>query len=214
MNEISRAELTHYMELYGTDYSTGDLAPTVSALFGVEPPQSCGGRTIAAVTDHSERLLGETDKMEKILIFCPDAAGEIHRQRFPEKFARVEKLAGFRFLSSTVMPSVTPVCFGTIFSGASPEVHGIREYAKPVLTTDTIFDTLPAAGKNVAIIAINECSIDRIFRQRNVDYYSFRSDEQSFDCAMELIEKNNCDLIVLYMNDYDKLQHRTGCFSP
>ena len=213
MNEISRAELTHYMELYGTDYSTGDLAPTVSALFGVEPPQSCGGRTIAAVTDHSERLLGETDKMEKILIFCPDAAGEIHRQRFPEKFARVEKLAGFRFLSSTVMPSVTPVCFGTIFSGASPEVHGIREYAKPVLTTDTIFDTLPAAGKNVAIISRNGCSIDTIFRKREVDYYSFRSDAAIHEMTIKLIAEKNYDMIVSYYMDYDYISHRQGPYS-
>ena len=42
----------------------------------------------------------------------------------------------------TVMPSVTPVCFGTMYTGAQPEVHGIRRYEKPVIKIDTIFDVL------------------------------------------------------------------------
>lgn len=27
---------------------------------------------------------------------------------------------------STVMPSVTPVCFATVYTGAQPEIHGIQ----------------------------------------------------------------------------------------
>ena len=213
MKEESSAVFKKFSQKYDRDYSIGDLTPTVCSFFGVKEPAECGATAIAPLVDQVARTMGE-GAMEKVVLFCCDAMGEHQREHFPEVFAAIEKVAPFRIPSVAVMPSVTPVCYGTIFTGAAPCVHGIQKYEKPILEVETLFDVLAEAGKNVAIIAINECSIDRIFRQRNVDYYSFRSDEQSFDCAMELINKNNCDLIVLYMNDYDKFQHKTGCFSP
>ena len=76
------------------------------------------------------------------------------------------------------MPSVTPVCYGSIFSGAAPSVHGIQKYEKPVLQVETLFDVFPKAGKRVAIVCCNNCSIDMIFRKRQVDYYSFHSNRE------------------------------------
>ena len=90
MKDISRSELRKFMEQYGTDNSIGDLTPTVCALMGVEEPSSCGGTAIASVVDQAFRVTGKENKMEKILIFCPDAVGDIHRQKYPEKLARVD----------------------------------------------------------------------------------------------------------------------------
>ena len=213
MKETSRKELRKYMEQYSVDNSIGDMTPTVCALMGVEEPSGCGGTPIAAVVDQAFRLTGKEGGMEKILIFCPDAVGEVHRQKYPEKLARVEKLAGLRFKSSSVMASVTPVCFATIFSGASPEVHGIKTYAKPVLTVETLFDVLAKAGKNVAVISCNECSIDKIFRKRNVDYFSFRSDEAIFDQTRKLMQESDYDVIVSYFMDYDHFSHKCGPYA-
>ena len=151
--------------------------------------------------------------MEKILIFCPDAVGDIHRQKYPEKLARVEKLAGMRFKSTSVMASVTPVCFATIFSGASPEVHGIKTYTKPVLTVETLFDVLAKAGKNVAVLSRNGCSIDKIFRDRNVDFFSFRTDAAIHKQTRKLLEDSDYDVIVSYYMDYDALSHRNGPYA-
>jgi predicted AlkP superfamily pyrophosphatase or phosphodiesterase len=46
-----------------------------------------------------------------------------------------------------------------------------------------------------------------------VDYYSFRTDAQSFECTLELMKKDSYDLIISYMTGYDAMQHKTGCFS-
>ena len=213
MKEQSAAVLNDFRKKYNRDYSIGDLTPTVCEAFGVAEPACCGAVAVAPIVDQIARTMGE-GAMEKVVLFCCDAMGEHQREHFPEVFERIEKVAPFRIPSVAVMPSVTPVCYGTIFSGAAPCVHGIQKYEKPVLEVETLFDVLPKAGKNVAIVAVNVCSIDMIFRKRNVDYYSFRTDRQSMDCAMELIAKNNYDLIVLYMTEYDALQHKTGCFSP
>ena len=214
MNKISREELKKYMDQYQLDHTIGDLTPTVCALFGVPEPADCGALGVAAVVDQAEHMTGLPGGITRGLIFCPDAVGEVHRQKYPEKLARVEKLAGFRIPSASVMPSVTPVCYGTIFSGASPEVHGIRKYDKPVLTVPTLFDVFAEAGKEVAIVAVNGCSIDTIFRRRNVDYYSFRTDAQSFEMTKKLIVESKYDLIISYYTSYDHLSHKNGPYSP
>lgn len=213
MKDTSRNELRSFMTQYGTDNSIGDLTPTVCALMGIEEPSGCGGTAIAAVVDQAFRVTGKEGKMEKILIFCPDAVGDIHRRKYPEKLARVEKLAGFRFKSTSVMASVTPVCFATIFSGASPEVHGIKKYEKPVLTIETLFDVLAAAGKNVAVLSRNGCSIDKIFRGRDVDFFSFRTDAAIHKQTRKLLEDSDYDVIVSYYMDYDALSHKNGPYA-
>ena len=213
MKETSRSELRKYMEQYSVDNSIGDMTPTVCALMGVEEPSCCGGTPIAAVVDQAFRVTGKEGRMEKILIFCPDAVGEVHRQKYPEKLARVEKLAGFRFKSASVMASVTPVCFATIFSGASPEVHGIKTYAKPVLTIETLFDVLAKAGKNVAVISRGGCSIDKIFRNSDVDFFSLRTDEAIHKLTRKLLEDSDYDVIVSYFMDYDDFSHKFGPYA-
>lgn len=213
MKETSRRELRKYMEQYSVDNSIGDMTPTVCALMGVEEPSCCGGTPIAAVVDQAFRVTGKEGGMEKILIFCPDAVGEVHRQKYPEKLARVEKLAGFRFKSASVMASVTPVCFATIFSGASPEVHGIKTYTKPVLTIETLFDVLAKAGKNVAVISRGGCSIDKIFRNSDVDFFSLRTDEAIHKLTRKLLEDSDYDVIVSYFMDYDDFSHKFGPYA-
>ena len=214
MNETSKNELRSFQKLYNCDNSIADLTPTVCRLMNVRFPEQCGATDIAAVTDQAARLTGDDGRIEKTLIFCPDAAGELQRKTMPEVFDKVERLAGFRFLSSAVMPSVTPVCFASIFSGASPEVHGIQKYEKPVLSVETLFDVLAEEGKEVAILSVNTCSIDMIFRKRNVDYFSFRDDSKTHEFTRMLLAADKYDVILSYYTDYDALSHKYGNFSP
>ena len=213
MNETSFAELKKFKDQYQCDYSIGDLTPTICEINNWEIPAECGAIPIPVIVDHAQRIFGGEGKNQKTFIYCPDAVGEIHRQHYPELLARVEKVAGIRLLSTGVMPSVTPVCFGTIFSGASPEVHGIKQYAKPVLTVQTLFDSAVKAGKKAAIVSVNECSIDRIFRNRNIDYYSLCSDARCREMCEKIMRNDDYDMIVCYSTDYDHLSHVTGCDS-
>ena len=213
MNETSFAELKKFKDQYNVDYSIGDLTPTICEINNWPIPEQCGATAIPVIVDHAQRVFGGEGKNEKTFIYCPDAVGEIHRQHYPELLARVEKVAGIRLLSSGVMPSVTPVCFGTIFSGASPEVHGIKQYAKPVLEVQTLFDSVAKAGKKCAIVAVNTCSIDMIFRKRNVEYYSMLTDARCREMVEMLLANDDYDMIVCYSTDYDHLSHCSGCDS-
>ena len=213
MNEICREELRKYEIKYHVEHSTGDLAPTVCALFGAPEPADNGGEILAPVATRAKQLFGAVDKLEKLLIHCPDAVGDIHYQKHPELLGRVEKLADLRMLSSAIFPSVTPGCFCTIFSGSSPEVHGFKKWEQKLVTVETIFDILPAAGKSVAIVA-KDSSMARIFRDRKIDYYTVRSDDIARRITERLIAEDEYDVIVSYTWQFDHNGHHHGPDSP
>ncbi len=213
MNAICREELRKYQDKYHVEHSTGDLAPTVCALFGAPEPADNGGVPLAPVIERAKELFGAADKLEKLLIFCPDAVGDIHYQKHPELLGRVEKLAGLKMLSSAIFPSVTPGCFCTIFSGASPEVHTFKKWEQKLVTVETIFDILPDAGKSVAIVA-KDSSMARIFRNRKIDYYTVRSDDIAKSITKRLIEEDEYDVIVSYVWQFDHYGHYNGPDSP
>ena len=62
MNQISRDEIRSFMEKYHVDYSIADVTPTICALFGLTPPDVCGGQEIAEVIDQAGHIFGEDDR--------------------------------------------------------------------------------------------------------------------------------------------------------
>jgi len=122
----------------------------------------------------------------------------------------VNSITELRVPFCTVMPSVTPVCFGTMYTGAQPAVHGIQKYAKPVITIDTIFDALIRAGKKPVILAYGNCSLSKIFLERKMDYFIFENIEKVNAKAAELILKDEYDFIVIYNGNYDTKMHKFG----
>ena len=188
------------------------LTPTVCDLCGVRRPAQCGDEPIAALVEAAQEQL-HGGKIEKVLIFAPDAVGIHLWEKFPEQLSAVEAIAPWRIPIRVVMPSVTPVCFGSMFSGALPEVHGIREYAKPVLTCETIFNVFPEAGRKTAIAAVNGCSIDTIFRKRPVTYVSTTKDADTLAFSEHLLRQPEYDFLLSYAYDYDHAGHAGGPFS-
>jgi predicted AlkP superfamily pyrophosphatase or phosphodiesterase len=189
------------------------LTPTVCDLCGVRRPAQCGDEPIKVVMDAVNKELNG-GKIEKMLIFAPDAVGIQLWEKFPEEQQKVESLAPIRVPIQSVMPSVTPVNFGSMYSGALPVVHGIQKYEKPVLTCETLFNVFPEAGKKTAICAINGCSIDTIFRKRPVTYISTRSDADALMFTENILNNYDYDFILSYATAYDSVMHHTEPFAP
>jgi hypothetical protein len=94
-----------------------------------------------------------------------------------------------------------------MFTGAQPEVHGITKYEKPVLRVDTLFDALARASKCVAIVAVKGSSIDLVFRDRKIDYYTEEYDPQVEARVLDILNAKDYDLILAYHQEYDDLMH-------
>lgn len=151
--------------------------------------------------------------IERCLIYAPDAIGKHLLSQLPEEFAKAQLLAPLAVDLDAVLPTVTPVCFASMFSGAPPAVHGIQTYARPRLISDTLFDALARAGKRVTIVAVQHSSIDTIFRGRAIDYFSEEYDPQVTARTLELLAADRHDFILAYHQEYDDALHRTTPFS-
>ena len=68
---------------------------------------------------------------------------------------------------------------------------GIEKYEKPVLRCESIFDTLSSTGKLVAIVAVRNSSIDLIFRDRPIDYYSKDDGPEVEERVIVLLKKDD-----------------------
>jgi hypothetical protein len=148
-------------------------------------------------------------QMAVVTCYCPHhfyaEAGSV---RCTDLFIPAVMNTDLQIPAESVMPSVTPVCFASMYTGAMPEIHGIRKYTKPVLTTDTLFDAAIRAGKKCAIVAESDCSIAKIFLERELDYFIYDTIDEVNAKAPDLIEADEHDLIVVYNGNYDSTMHK------
>jgi hypothetical protein len=189
------------------------VAPTLCGLCGVHVPFDGSAPPLATVLDRAHDALGGRTVC-RCLVFAPDALGDQLRAARPDLFERVAAVAPLAVPLRSIDPPWTPVCFASMFTGAGPERHGIRTYEKPVLSIDTVFDAFARAGRRVAIVAVQDSSIDRIFRGRALDYFSEKYDPWVTEKALSLVAADRHGLIVAYHQEYDDVMHATGPLAP
>lgn len=181
---------------------------TVCTLLGVPcRVQAAGANEL--VLNAAQKAFG-APRCDRVFLYNPDAVALWIYEKYAARFAPLEEKAPLRLPVQTVYPPVTPVCFASMYSGLSPKEHGIQKYEKPVLTVKTMFDELPAAGRRTAIVSTEGDSISKIFLERDVDYFIYKTKEECNAKAMELIQKDEYACMVLYNGDYDHWMHRTG----
>lgn len=188
------------------------VTPTVCSLMGIDPPTSCEVPPLDAVL----AAAGETARgtVRRCLIYAPDAMGEHLQAVDPAFYEGALRVAPVRVRLRSVTPPKTPVCFASMFTGAEPATHGIRRYERPIVRTDTLFDALIRAGRRVAIASVTNCSVDLIFRERAIDYFSEGNDADVTSRALALIEADAHDLVLAYHQEYDDRLHETEPFAP
>ena len=190
--------------------SLDTVCAALAYAMGIEPPALAAKRN-AELADYIDTVFGG-EKADRVVMYNPDAIAQWVYQKYPEYLASAKKNTEKEICLSSVMPSVTPVCFGTMYTGAQPAVHGIQKYEKPVITIDTLFDALLRAGKKVALITYGECSLGKIFLERDLDYYHFNKGgiEAVNAKAVEVILRDEHDFIVIYNGNYDSVMHKNG----
>ena len=179
---------------------------------GITPPEAAAAPAQDLVDYIDQKLGGE--KADRVLMYNPDAIGKWVWKKHPQYLAEVEENTELDMSFWSPFPPVTPVCFGTMYTGAQPEVHGIHKYEKPVLKMDTLFDALMRAGKKPLIIAVNNCSIAKLFLERDMDYIITSGSAETNAYAAEAILEDKHDFIVVYNGNYDAKMHRAGCEAP
>ena len=183
------------------------LTGSICRLMDVESPKHSEGEINSLVEFAIEKTDGKS--IDRVLMFNPDAIGQWTCEKYSQKFVSVREHAPFELPLLTVFPPKTPVCFGSMYTGASPSVHGIQRYTKPVIKIDSIFDAMIRAGKKPCIVAVKNSSMSKIFNEREMDYYLEDYDEQVIEKALELIKEDKYDLICVYNQEFDDVMHRS-----
>ena len=194
------------MELNKVSLDT--ISATLSYAMGINKPE-CAADKNEILADYIAKELGE-NKADRVFMYNPDAVAEWIFRKYPHLMKEAIDLTDVEIPLVSVMPSVTPVCFGTMYTGAQPSVHGIQKYEKPVIRIDTIFDALIRAGKKPVIIADNRCSIGKIFLERDMPYFLYDGYDEVNAKVAELILKDEYDFYVVYNGNYDAVMHKTG----
>lgn len=190
--------------------SLDGICAALTYAMGVEPPKQAA--------PHNETLIQYIDeifdggKADRVLMYNPDAIAQWVYKKYTSLFDEAKKHADLEVPLCTVMPSVTPVCFATMYTGAQPSVHGIQKYEKPVITIDTLFDALIRAGKKPAIVTYSKCSLSKIYLDRDMDYFHTLDGGEDWvnAVATELILRDEHDFILLYNGNYDSKMHKFG----
>ncbi len=197
-----------YMEKEFNTRPLTTLATTLASIVGTDAPKQADPTGVQEIADLVSSK-STTGKVERMMIYNPDAIGEWFYNKYKHMFADVEANSDISVSYLTAFPPKTPVCFATMFSGATPEQHGIQKYEKPVLKIDTLFDSWVRGGKKVAMVAVANQSIPRIFADRNIDYYLMPYDAEVVEKALELIALDKYDIIEVYNQEYDDAMHRS-----
>ncbi len=180
---------------------TGVAASVCNAL-GVDKPNQAD-EPIEVLTK-----LTEDRGIDRVLMYNPDAVALWIFEKYTHLFTPVMLGTDVTLPLQTVMPSVTPVCFATMYTGTEPEIHGIQSYTKPVVKTDSVFDALIRAGKKPCIVSTGNDSMSKIFLEREMDYFIVETPDEANEKAIELIKEDKYDLIAVYNGNYDGTMHR------
>ena len=188
--------------------SLDTLCAALCYAMGVEAPEQAAAPNEALVQYLDAAL--NRQKADRVLMYNPDAVAEWIGQKYAPLMDVVTQKTDVAIPMATVMPSVTPVCFGTMYTGAQPAVHGIQSYTKPVIRIDTIFDALLRAGKRPAIVATEGVSMSKIYLDREMDYFILDTVDAANAKAVELILADKHDFIAVYNGNYDGYMHKHG----
>lgn len=184
------------------------VTSTVCNLFGIDTPETTE-KPNPLITELAKSRLGNK-KIDRAVLYNPDAVALWLYQKYTSMFTTAAVGSDLAVPILSVMPSVTPVCFASMYTGVMPEVHGIRKYEKPVLKTDTVFDYFIKAGKKCAIVSTEGDSISKIFLEREMDYFIYETEDEVNNKVHELIDEDIYDLIVIYNGNYDGTMHKFG----
>lgn len=193
-------------------HSLDTICASLCYAFGIEPPSTAADKN-PDLAEYIDKIF-DGGKADRVVMYNPDAIGQWVMQKYPEYVRQAKKHADVEIPLATVMPSVTPVCFATMYTGAQPDVHGIKQYEKPVVRIETLFDALIKAGKKPAIITYANCSLSKIFLERDMAYYYFDDQDGAIEqvnaLASELILKDEYDFILIYNENFDATMHKNG----
>jgi predicted AlkP superfamily pyrophosphatase or phosphodiesterase len=121
------------------EYPMTALAPTIAACLGLPAPARATEPPLAAIVE-------ALSPVRRLAVVAPDALGLAIVNRWSAELPYLVSLLDRRRVTlRSVMPTITPVNFATMVTGATPDVHGIATF-RDDFACETLFDVVRVHG--------------------------------------------------------------------
>lgn len=188
------------------EYDMRHVAPTVCRILGVRPPSS-------AEREPLEEVVGTMGSPVRLAVVVIDAFGVSTWTAARKETPTFNMLANRHLHMRSVMPTITPVNFATMLTGASPDAHKIRVRTER-LRLETIFDVLRENGMTSATAARALSSLGILispFADRT-GLAESNADEEVCALAIQAL-REGVNLLWVQLLDVDDNGHRYGPLS-
>ena len=193
----------------GSAYPITAVAPTVASALGLRAPRCAGSPAVPAI-------LRDLCGSGQVGVLAPDALGLTVWQHWRKQMPFLTSLHAKRHLVlRSVRPTMTPVNFAALVTGAEPEVHGLRN-KDGELKCESLFDVVREAGGASAGVG-NAGYTGGQFLARYADL-SGRvhppDDDAVVKMTLHLAREHTPHFIITQLGDPDHTFHRVGPTSP
>ena len=180
------------------------LAPSICRILEIDIPKN------AETTDLPE-MVGDMEGVKRLAVIVEDAFGVSTWEKAWDHSPFFNTLSALHYTHvSSVMPSITPVNFATMLTGASPEAHKIKDRTEKI-ELETIFDTMRAEGKTSGTAARRLSSLGILISPHadNPGIALSNTDQEVREIACRQIN-NHYDLVWVQLLDIDDASHKSG----
>ena len=98
--------------------SLDTICATLAYAMGIEPPKHAAEKN-ADLAEYIDKIF-DGGKADRVFMYNPDAVAQWVYEKYAPLCKAAKNHADIEVPLATVMPSVTPVCFGTMYTGAQP----------------------------------------------------------------------------------------------
>ena len=191
------------------EYSITNLAPTTTRILSLFPPAQSETKIIPEI---AQDLHG----CKRITLIVTDGFGLFAWQQWREKMPFLRSLHSQKsIVIRSIMPSVTPVNFAAMVTGAELAVHGVHDMDS-TFACETVFDVIRKAGKRSAGVGLEKYTGSNLLG-RHADIWGNAgsgSDASVEKKIMEIANQSSPNYIIAQLGKIDDTFHQYGPSSP
>jgi hypothetical protein len=186
-------------------YSMICLAPTVSAVLDLPAPARAEGTPIPEV-------VASLSGLSRVAVLAPDALGMYAWNLWRAEMAYLDSLHGQNsIVLRSAMPSITPVNFATMVTGADVDGHGVRA-REDDFACETLFDMVRQAGGQSAGVGLSGYTGSELLG-RHADIWGDAgdgSDDDVVDKVIKIAEAYRPAFLIAQLGRVDDVFHQHG----
>ncbi|MCU0521643.1 MAG: alkaline phosphatase family protein [Anaerolineae bacterium] len=186
-------------------YSMVDVAPTVSTVLGVRVPAGAQGAPIP-------EILRDLTEATRVAVLAPDAFGWFAWTLWQAEMPYLQTLhAEHSLILRSVMPSITPVNFATMVTGADLDGHGVRTRDHD-FQCETLFDVVRRAGGLSAAVGFEGYTGSSLLaRYADIDGTTVRgTDDVIAEKVIEIARADAPEFLIAQLGRVDDVFHEFG----